>query len=198
MTSCTTMLPPYVCIDDPLCPNKNVLREPAQTIEFPLSSSVQQALADLEAKYDNEENIAGLAAPQIGYPYRIIIFAVPDDPKLKKFRTDLVQTMPKTIWLNPTYTPLSSEKRKDMEGCFSVEKYVGQVERYTHIAYSATTVDGKKISGEATGFLARVIQHEVDHLNGILCLDNVKEDEKINKEQYIAERRRIMELSAKN
>ncbi len=168
MTSCTRTLPPYVCIDDHLCTNTNVLREPAKTVEFPLSDEVCQALADLEAKYDHEENIAGLAAPQIGYPYKIIVFAVPDDPNLKKFRNDLVQTMSKTIWINPTYTPLSNEKRKDMEGCFSIKKYVGQVERYTHIAYCATTVDGKKVTGEATGFLARVIQHEVDHLNGIL------------------------------
>ena len=83
MTSCTTNLPPYVCIDDPMCANKNVLREPAQEVTFPLTPEVQQAATDLEAKYDAEELIAGLAAPQIGCPYRIIIFAVNDDPHVK-------------------------------------------------------------------------------------------------------------------
>ena len=190
MTACTTNLPPYVCIDDPLCANKNVLREPAQEVTFTLTPEMQQALADLEARYDSEENIAGLAAPQIGYPYRMIIFAVTDDPKVKQFRKDLEQTMPRTIWFNPIYAPLSAEKCKDMEGCFSISKYIGQVERYTHIAYSATTINGEKVAGEATGFLARVIQHEIDHLNGILCLDHLKEEEKIDKQQYIAERKR--------
>ena len=103
--------------------------------------------------------------------------------------------MPKTIWFNPSYRPLSDGKRKDMEGCFSVSKCVGMVERYTHIAYSATTADGKVVTGEATGFLARVMQHEIDHLNGVLCLDHLTEAEKIDKQQYIAERkRRVAEM----
>ncbi len=195
MTTCTTTskLPPYVCIDNPACKNKHVLRELAQEVTFPLTPEVQQALSDLEAKFDSEKMIAGLAAPQIGYSYRIIIFAAPDDPVIKQFRKDLVQTMPKTIWFNPTYTPLNNEKRKDMEGCFSVEKHVGPVERYTHIAYTATIMEGTKITGEATGFLARVIQHEIDHLNGILCMDKVKEAEKIDKKKYIAERKKLLE-----
>lgn len=134
MTACTTTLPLYVCIDDPLCINKNVLLKPAKPVDFPLNNEMQQALSDLVAKYDAEKMIAGLAVTQIGHPYRMIIFAVPDDPVLKKIRPDLVQTMPKTVWFNPSYTPLSSEKRKDIEGCFSVLKYVGPVERYTHIA----------------------------------------------------------------
>ncbi len=195
MTSCTITLPPYVCINDPLCTNKHVLREPAKSIEFPLSHEVQQAMVNLVAKYDAEENMAGLAAPQIGYPYRMIIFAVHDDPVLKKFRSDLAQTMPKTVWFNPSYTPLSPEKQKDIEGCFSIAKYIGPVERYTHIAYKATTVEGKEITGEATGFLARVIQHEIDHLNGKLCLDDVKENEKIDMEKYIAESKKQQALA---
>lgn len=139
--------------------------------------------------------MAGLAAPQIGYPYQMIIFAVHDDPVLKKFRSDLTQTMPKTVWFNPSYTPLRPERRKDIEGCFSVLKYVGPVERYTHIAYKETTVEGKEITGEATGYLARVIQHEIDHLNGKMCLDDVKENEKIDREEYITERKKLQALA---
>jgi peptide deformylase len=155
---------------------------------------MQQALSDLVAKYDAEENMAGLAAPQIGHSYQMIIFAVHDDPVLKRFRTDLEQTMPKTVWFNPSYTSLTPEKRKDLEGCFSVSKYIGPVERYTHITFKATSVEGKEITGEATGFLARVIQHEIDHLNGRLCLDDLEEHEKIDKEQYYAERKKKQAL----
>jgi len=190
MTGCTINLPSYVCIDDPACKNKQVLRDPAKEVTFPLTDAMKQALADLEAKYDAEENMAGLAAPQIGHPYRMIIFAVHDDPILKKFREDLEQTIPRTVWFNPSYTPLSTEKRTDLEGCFSVSKHIGPVERYTHIAYRATLPTGKVVTGEATGFLARVMQHEIDHLNGKLCLDDLKEDEKIDKEKYIAERKK--------
>lgn len=197
MTACTTTLPPYVCIDDPLCTNKHVLREPAKPVEFPLSNEMQQALSDLVAKYDAEENMAGLAAPQIGYPYQMIIFAVHDDTVLKKFRSDLAQTMPKTVWFNPSYTPLSPEKRKDPEGCFSISKYFGPVERYIHIAYKATTIEGKEITGEATGFLARIIQHEIDHLNGKLCLDDVKENEKIDMEKIYGRKEKTASFSAK-
>lgn len=188
------ILPPYVCIDSPDCTNKHVLRKPAKQVEFPLSKEIQQAVYNLVAKYDAEKMIAGLAATQIGYPYRIIIFAVPDDPVLKKMRPDLEQTMPKTVWFNPSYIPLSPEKRKDIEGCFSFLKYVGPVERYTHIAYKATTVEGEEITGEAIGYLARVIQHEIDHLNGKLCLENVAENERIDREQYITQRKKLQAL----
>jgi peptide deformylase len=197
LTSHTAEPPPYVCMDDPMCTNKNILQEPAKPVEFPLNNKMQQALSDLVAKYDAEKMIAGLAVTQIGHPYRMIIFAVPDDPVLKKIRPDLEQTMQKTVWFNPSYTPLSPEKRKDIEGCFSVLKYVGPVERYTHIAYKATTEEGKEITGEASGYLARVIQHEIDHLNGKMCLNHVKENEKIDREEYITERKKLQVLAKK-
>lgn len=126
-----------------------------------------------------------MAAPQIGYPYQIIIFAVNDDKLLKQLRPDLTDTMPRTIWVNPSYTGIGSKDSEDMEGCFSIKNHVGKVKRYQHIQYEAISTDGSKITGEAKGFLARVIQHEVDHIKGILCLDSLSGDEKIDKQEYI-------------
>lgn len=184
-TEITSSLPDYVCIDDPDCHNKNILTMPAQPITFPLDKSMLQALDHIQKKYDNEQNIAGLAAPQIGYPYQIIIFAVNDDKLLKQLRPDLTDTMPRTIWFNPSYTGIGSKDSEDMEGCFSIKNHVGKVKRYQHIQYEAISTDGSKITGEAKGFLARVIQHEVDHIKGILCLDSLIVDEKIDKQEYI-------------
>lgn len=157
-----TKLPDYVPTDSP------VLHKAAQNFTFPLTKEDLKDVATLEAKYDAEENCAGLAGPQIGIDKAIIIFAVADDPDLKKFRKDLVQTMPKTIWLNPSYEPIGKSMTEDWEGCFSVPDVAGLVKRYTKIRYTAFDKTGQKITGTASGFLARLIQHEVDHTNGIL------------------------------
>lgn len=196
MSACTTVqdvLPDYVCIDDPECINSDVLRKPAKPVTFPLTAEMNLALEHTQRKYDAEENMAGLAAPQIGYPYQIIIFAVNDDPVLKKLRTDLTDTMPRTVWLNPKYEGIGAKDSEDMEGCFSIKNHVGKVKRYKRIRYDALTIDGVKITGEADGFLARVIQHEIDHVLGILCLDSLAEEEKIDKQEYI----KMRQLKAK-
>ena len=160
-------LPDYAKHDDP------VLRKKSKKLSFPLSEEDMRDVKILEAKFDSETNCAGLSASQIGISKAIIIFAVPDDPMLKKFRKDLKDTMPKTIWINPTYKPVGKAVSYDWEGCFSVPDKAVKARRYNKIRYTAFTVEGKKVTGIATGFLARVIQHEIDHVNGILMLDRV-------------------------
>ncbi len=176
-------LPSYVVINDPNCHNKEVLRIPAKPVQFPLNDELHLIAADLEAKYDAEENCAGIAAPQIGYGHQIIIFEVPDDPNLKKFRLDLSDTLPKAMWFNPSYTPVGDTKIDDWEACFSVEGLVGKVSRYEEIRYEAYSREGEKITGRAKGYLARVIQHETDHVHGKLFIDYVSQDELITRAQ---------------
>lgn len=125
----------------------------------------------LEAKYDVEENCAGLAAPQIGIAKKIIIFAAEGSEELRKWRPDFTQYMPKTIWINPTYEGITQATHDDYEACFSVKGIAGLVKRYQKIRYHAFTPEGKEVSGEAEGFLARIIQHEVDHVRGVLFVD---------------------------
>lgn len=169
----TQTLPPYVVINDPNCPNKDVLTTPAQEVSFPLDQEVVKIIEELEKKFNQEENCAGLAAPQIGYGKRIIIVALPEDEELKKFRPDFVQSMPQTILINPIWVALSEEKTIDWEACFSVQDLYGRVARFTEISYQAWTPAGKYITGNARGLLARLLQHECDHLNGKLFIDYV-------------------------
>jgi peptide deformylase len=193
-----TQLPPYVVINDPNCPNKDVLRMTAQPITFPLSEEDRHIIKTLEAKYDQETNCAGLAAPQIGYSKQIIIFAVYNTSELKKWRPDLTDTMPKTIWINPTYEPVGDDKHTDYEGCFSINDLAGPVDRYTTIRYTAYTPEGKYVEGTAHGFLARLIQHEVDHLMGRLCMDLVPDGKLLSITEYRRKRAEAMKNGRKD
>ena len=182
--SSSSQLLPYVVINDPLCENKELLHKPAETIAFPLGKDALEVIRHLKANFDQEENCAGLAAPQIGYSKRILILALEEDEDLKKSRPDFSDTLPKSIWINPSFTPLSLDKTTDWEACFSVDNLVGRVARFTEIAYEAWTPEGEKVQGKAKGLLARLIQHEIDHLNGVLFIDYVPEDELITREEY--------------
>ncbi len=181
-------LPDYVVINDLSIPEiKRIgLRTPSQNVSFPLSDEDRAILNILEAKHDEYKgSVTGLAAPQIGFNKRMIVFSVQYDPEIKKIRPDFVETMAKSIWLNPTYQPLTDELKSDYDLCLSVKGIVGKVKRYTRIKYTANLPDGTYIEGEASGFLARIIQHEIDHINGILFIDKAEKDSIITTEDYL-------------
>lgn len=181
------MLPDYVVINDPNTPEelRNRLRIPSEKVSFPLSKEDEVILSILEAKHDLvKANITGLAAPQIGFNKTMIIFAVNLDADIAEFRSDFQQTMPRTIWINPIYHPITEQVHIDYELCLSVANIVGLVKRYTTINYTANLPDGSVIQGEATGFLARIIQHEIDHINGILFIDIMEKESAISFEEY--------------
>jgi peptide deformylase len=185
-------LPAYLILNDSNKDDIAILRARAEPLRFPLSLEDKHCIQILSDKFDAESNCAGLAAPQIGLSKQVIIFAVPDDANLKKWRPDLVQTMPKTIWINPTYEPLGNETHKDYEGCFSVNHVTGPVTRFKKIQYSAYTLEGTHVEGVAEGFLARIIQHEIDHLHGHCFIDHVLEHELLPIEEYRERRRKLM------
>ncbi len=106
---------------------------------------------------------AGLAAPQIGVGLRVVIFGFDSNPRYPD--NDAV---PKTILINPSISALSEEKEDGWEGCLSVPGMRGLVSRYKHIRYRGFDASGTAIDVEASGFHARVVQHECDHLDGIL------------------------------
>jgi len=109
------------------------------------------------------ENGAGLAAPQIGVGLRIAIFGFDNNPRYPE-----KAAVPKTILINPAITKLSEDKAEDWEGCLSVPGMRGMVSRYTHIRYTGYDAAGTAIDVIAEGFHARVVQHECDHLDGII------------------------------
>jgi peptide deformylase len=113
---------------------------------------------------------AGLAAPQVHESIRLVVFQAPAhraDPGLSETET-YDHTAPLTVLVNPEIEILSPEKEGGWEGCLSVPGLRGWVERAAHIRYRGTGLDGKVIERVAKGFHARVIQHECDHLDGIL------------------------------
>lgn len=165
-----------VTVDDP---EHSVLRMPAKTIKFPLDSETQQFIHDLQSFFHNLKSPlgspAGLAAPQVGHALSIIIIQIPESAKAR--RKDVYDVVPPTVLINPSYTPVEAAgESKDWEGCFSVPDKMGEVYRYNEIHYIADTPEGKKISAVARGFLARLIQHEIGHLNAELYIDRLRPD----------------------
>jgi peptide deformylase len=179
-------LPDYVVINDESIPKeqRELLRKKSELFHFPLSHTDLQDLKILETKFDQEQNCSGLAAPQIGIRKQAIIFAAPDDPELRKWRPDLSDTMSKTLWLNPTYVGVGDDKHEDYEACFSVGNIAGRVKRFKSISYEAYDVAGKKLTGQISGFLARLVQHEIDHLQGVLFIDIAEKDSLMSIEEY--------------
>lgn len=108
-------------------------------------------------------NGAGLAAPQIGVDLRVVIFGVEANP-----RYPLVEPVPYTVLINPILEPLTQEEDEAWEGCLSVPGMRGVVPRVKALRYSGYDQYGQPIEREVSGFHARVVQHECDHLDGIL------------------------------
>jgi peptide deformylase len=105
----------------------------------------------------------GLAAPQIGVSLRVVIFEVSSNPRYPE-----AETVPQTVLINPVLTPLSDAMEEGWEGCLSVPGMRGLVPRYTHLRYQGRDEYGALIDRTVSGFHARVVQHECDHLDGIL------------------------------
>jgi len=116
-------------------------------------------MRDTMRKYEG----AGLAAPQIGIPLRVVIFGVERNPRYPD-----AEPVPYTEIVNPVLVPLGDEMEEGWEGCLSVPGLRGVVPRHARIRYTGYDPKGRKIERETNGFHARVVQHECDHLDGIL------------------------------
>jgi len=124
-----------------------------------------------------DANGAGLAAPQVHVPLRVVVFQAPEDrtdtgvPEDERFD----QTAPLTVLINPEIEIVDPETEGGWEGCLSVPGLRGFVERPRHIRYRGLDLDGREVARPASGFHARVVQHEVDHLDGILYPQRMKD-----------------------
>jgi peptide deformylase len=117
-----------------------------------------------------DEGGVGIAAPQIGSNQRVIMFGFEENPRYPD-----AGPIPFTILINPVITFLSSEMVDGWEGCLSVPGLRGLVPRYNHIKYSGYDEKGQLITRVVDGFHARVVQHETDHLDGILYPQRIKD-----------------------
>ena len=134
----------------------------ANEVEYFNTSELEQLITDMQDTMV-ALNGAGLAAPQIAISSRVIIFGISENPRYPH-----AEPVPETILINPEITILDDEKESEWEGCLSVPLMRGLVPRYKSIKYTGYTAEGERIEREAHDFHARVVQHEVDHLDGIL------------------------------
>ena len=148
-----------------------------------ITSAPFQRLIDDMAHTMLEYNGAGLAAPQVHEECRLFVAQIvgdnDDDEGAERRKTEILAL------INPEITPASRQIVEDWEGCLSIPDLRGLVPRHRDIKVKAYDRTGKRIEVEASGFMARVIQHETDHLDGVLFLDRMKSMESLSfNEEY--------------
>jgi peptide deformylase len=141
-----------------------VLRGVAEQVADARSPEIKRLIADMTETLEDIGG-AGLAAPQIHVPLRVVIFRVPDE-RVTGRPDDVPQDL--LALVNPVITPVGEARELGWEGCLSVPGLRGAVPRFQRIRYRGVTADGKPIDRVVEGFHARVVQHECDHLDGIL------------------------------
>lgn len=149
-----------------------VLGSPARSIEGPGAADIRRLAADM-AETIFEAGGVGLAAPQVHVPLRLVIFHVPPAEEAEDRYRDAGMdeednSVPLTVLINPEYEPLGEETGSAWESCLSLPGMTGYVPRYRRVLYRGTGLDGKEVERKAEGFHARVIQHEMDHLDGVM------------------------------
>ena len=153
-----------------------VLAHPADPVADPSAPQVRGLVASMIETMRDADG-AGLAAPQVHVPLRIVVFQAPDDradailPQDERFD----HTAPLTVLINPEIEIVDEETEGGWEGCLSVPGLRGFVERPRHIRYRGLDLEGHPVARSARGFHARVVQHEVDHLDGILYPQRMKD-----------------------
>ncbi len=124
-------------------------------------------------------NGIGLAAPQVHLSKRIIIFRNPDNEDKERIQI--------TPLINPIFKPIGDEKEDDWEGCLSIPGMQGLVSRFKKISYQGYDLDGNKIENIAEGLHARVVQHEIDHLDGVLYTSRLRNKNAFGYEKEIVD-----------
>ncbi|MHA1565958.1 MAG: peptide deformylase [Alphaproteobacteria bacterium] len=142
-----------------------ILARPADEIADPTAASISALIDDMVATLDDADG-AGLAAPQVHVPLRLVLVSVPSGRLAQEGEEG--EDEPLIALINPTITPLSQDRESGWEACLSLPGLVGYVPRWTHIHCRYQTPAGEWVEREAKGFFARVLQHECDHLDGVL------------------------------
>lgn len=155
----------------------NILRRKALKVEK-FDKELQQLIEDMIETMRAEPGV-GLAAPQVAVPLRLIVVEYGEDEN--------PDSPPKLyVMANPEITRVSAETEVGVEGCLSIPGYVGEVERAAEIVVRGQNRYGKPMKVKAKGWLARIFQHEIDHLNGILFIDRTDKVWKAEEEKDTA------------
>jgi len=153
----------------PIChfPEDSALRQKAKKVSR-IDSSIQR-LIDNMIDTMHQANGVGLAAPQVGVPLQVIVVQMPGEELI-------------TI-INPEITKRSGEQEVT-EGCLSVPGYCGEIKRSAEVTVKGKDRQGKAIRIKATGLMAEALEHEIDHLNGMLYIDHIESPGKLHKIEY--------------
>jgi peptide deformylase len=141
-----------------------VLRAAAAVVDDPATSWVRRLVEDMVETMEDAGG-TGIAAPQVHQSHRIVVFRVPSE-RLTDMPGDVAQDL--TVLINPVVEPLGPERVLGWEGCLSVPGLRGVVPRHLRVRYKGVDLEGEVIEREVGGFHARVVQHECDHLDGVL------------------------------
>ena len=154
-----------------------VLKRTAEPVSDPKAPEIHRLIADMVDTLADASGI-GLSAPQVHVPKRVVIFHIPQSRAYEvsgdeaeegeETEEEESEAVPMTVLINPEIEALTDEKITGVEGCLSLPDMIGMVPRFSHIRYKALAPDGSTLEREAKGYHARVVQHECDHLDGIL------------------------------
>jgi len=142
-----------------------VLRQKAKRART-IDSSIQKLISDMLETMHADAGRVGLAAPQVGVSLRVLVIGIPEEEDI--------------VLINPEIVKRKGERLID-EGCLSVPGYVGQVKRAESVTAKGHNQNGKEIRIKADGLLAQALEHEVDHLNGVLYIDHMEDIEQLHK-----------------
>jgi peptide deformylase len=147
------------------------------------TKEIADIVAEMEHAMEGEEDAIAIAAPQVGYSLRLFVVS----PKLYELEESKTDKKQHRVFINPEITRKSRKKAESDEGCLSIRPYYGIVERAEKVTVHAQDLLGKKFTYSASGLLAQIFQHEIDHLDGILFTDKAREVWTIhNKEKHEA------------
>jgi peptide deformylase len=151
---------PVIKMDNP------VLHRKAKKVRK-IDGSIQKLIDDMIDTMHDIEGV-GLAAPQVGVPLQVVVIQMPDEE-------DVITL------INPEIVKTSEESEEMTEGCLSLPGYKGDVKRFTSITVKARDREGKLIRIKGEGLMAQALQHEVDHINGIVFVDHLESMDKLEK-----------------
>jgi peptide deformylase len=163
-----------------------VLRLRAVEVADPTAPEIRQLVADMVETMEDAGG-TGLAAPQVHVPLRVVVFEV-GGHRTTGAADD--QPEPLTVLINPVLEQIDNETAVDWEGCLSVPGMMGAVPRFTKLRYRGVTHEGQAIDRTVSGFHARVVQHECDHLDGVLYPQRIKD---LRRFGFIEEMKKSME-----
>ena len=160
----------------PVChfSDEPVLRQKAKKVSR-IDSSVQQLIDSMMETMQQVHGV-GLAAPQVGVPLRVIVLQMPEEEPIAIINPEIVKR---------------DGEQEVTEGCLSIPGYFGEIKRSASVTVKGRNRQGKTIKIKATGLIAEALQHEIDHLNGVLYIDHLESQDKLHKIEAPGETKQV-------